>query len=94
MPLDEIHKLGALTCKVIALPYTWRQELGDVALVIPVPKGTRSKQLDVSIQKKRLRVGLKVQEPILSGELCKEIKVDDSTWTLGTISQYALWRDI
>lgn len=25
---------------------------------------------------------MKGQEPILSGELCKEIKVEDSTWTL------------
>ncbi|KIK05466.1 hypothetical protein K443DRAFT_640060 [Laccaria amethystina LaAM-08-1] len=65
-----------------ALPYSWTQELGEVDVTVPVPKGTRGKQLNVVIQKKKLVVGLKGQEPILSGELCKEIKVEDSTWTL------------
>jgi len=65
-----------------ALPYTWTQELGDADVTIPVPKGTRGKELSVILQKKKLSVGLKGQEPIMSGELCKEIKVDDSTWTL------------
>ena len=65
-----------------ALPYSWTQELGEVDVTVPVPKGTRGKQLNVVIQKKKLVVGLKGEEPILSGELCKEIKVEDSTWTL------------
>ncbi len=52
-----------------------------------MPKGTRGKDLTVVIQKKKLSVGLKGQEPILSGELCKEIKVDESTWTLGELKQ-------
>jgi hypothetical protein len=71
------------TLLLIALPYKWRQELGEVDLVVPVPKGTRAKQLDIVIQKKKLSVGLKGQDKILDGELCKEIKVEDSTWTLG-----------
>ncbi|KAF8222992.1 nuclear movement protein nudC [Tricholoma matsutake] len=65
-----------------ALPYTWRQELGEVDVVVPVPKGTRAKDLVVTLQKKRLSVGLKGQDKILDGELCKDIKVEDSTWTL------------
>ncbi|KAF8846326.1 nuclear movement protein nudC [Paxillus ammoniavirescens] len=65
-----------------ALPYTWRQELGEVDIVVPVPKGTRGKDLVVTIQKKRLSVGLKGKDKIMEGELCKEIKVEDSTWTL------------
>jgi hypothetical protein len=67
----------------VALPYTWTQVLGEVDLVVPVPKGTRARDLSVVIQKKKLSVGFKGQEPILAGELCKEIKVDDSTWNLG-----------
>lgn len=51
-------------------------------IVVPVPKGTRGKDLSVVIQKKKFSVGLKGQDKILDGELCKEIKVDDSTWTL------------
>jgi len=47
-----------------------------------VPKGTRAKDLLVVLQKKKLSVGLKGQDKILDGELCKDVKVEDSTWTL------------
>ncbi|KAN0100572.1 nuclear movement protein nudC [Tylopilus felleus] len=65
-----------------ALPYTWRQELGEVDIVVPVTKGTRAKDLAITIQKKKLSIGIKGKDKILDGELCKEIKVEDSTWTL------------
>ncbi|KXN90080.1 Nuclear movement protein nudC [Leucoagaricus sp. SymC.cos] len=65
-----------------ALPYQWRQELKEVEINVPVPSGTRGKDLSVIIQKKKLSVGIKGQDPILMGELCKEIKVDESSWTL------------
>ncbi|TFK41217.1 nuclear movement protein nudC [Crucibulum laeve] len=65
-----------------ALPYTWNQELGEVDLVVRVPKGTRARDLTIVLQRKKLSVSLKGQEPIMAGELCKEIKVDDSTWTV------------
>ncbi|EJD04076.1 nuclear movement protein nudC [Fomitiporia mediterranea MF3/22] len=65
-----------------ALPYRWQQQLGDVDIFVPVPRGTRARDLNVVIAKKSLKVGLKGQEPIMDGELCKEIKVEDSTWTL------------
>jgi hypothetical protein len=51
--------------------------------VVPIPKGTRARDLIVKIVKKKLSVGLKNKEPILDGELCKEIKVEESTWTVG-----------
>ena len=66
-----------------ALPYTWKQQLGELDIVVPVPKGTRAKQLNVVIARKKLSVGVKGQEPIMEGELCQEIKVEESTWTLG-----------
>ncbi|KAG6885582.1 hypothetical protein C0993_012584 [Termitomyces sp. T159_Od127] len=65
-----------------ALPYKWTQLLGEVDITVPVPKGTRARDLLVEIQKKKLSVGLKGQEKILDGELCMEIKVEESTWTL------------
>ncbi|GAB5592829.1 hypothetical protein Unana1_07729 [Umbelopsis nana] len=64
------------------LPYKWKQTLQDVDVTIPVPAGTRGKNLDVVIKKKLIKVGLKGQPPILEGELCKDIKVEDSTWTI------------
>ncbi|CAO3669895.1 unnamed protein product [Umbelopsis vinacea] len=64
------------------LPYKWKQTLQDVDVTIPVPPGTRGKDLDVVIKKKLIKVGIKGQAPILEGELCKDVKVDDSTWTI------------
>jgi CS domain len=65
------------------LPYSWKQTLEDVDIVVPVPKGTRARDLVVGIAKKKLSVGLKGEDPIMAGELCQEIKIEESTWTLG-----------
>ncbi|CAO3597624.1 unnamed protein product [Absidia cylindrospora] len=65
-----------------ALPYTWRQTLQDVNVTIPVPKGTRGRDLEVVIKKKQIKVALKGKPAIVEGELCKEIKMDDSTWSI------------
>ncbi|KZT60213.1 nuclear movement protein nudC [Calocera cornea HHB12733] len=45
-------------------------------------EGTRGKHLRVKIQKKFLTVALKGTPPVMEGDLCKEIKVEDSTWTV------------
>lgn len=68
-----------------ALPYKWQQQLGEVDISVPVPKGTRARDLKIVISKTKLSFGLKGQDPIMEGELCKDIKVDDSTWTLGLL---------
>jgi len=65
-----------------ALPYRWRQELSEVDITVPVLKGTRGKDLTVQIKKNYLSLGLKGKEPILAGDLFKDIKVEDSTWTI------------
>ena len=65
------------------LPYTWTQALDHVAISIPVPEGTRGKDLAVVIKKKNLKIGLKGKEAIVEGEMSKAIKEEDSTWTLG-----------
>ncbi|BGP12114.1 hypothetical protein JCM10213_004067 [Rhodosporidiobolus nylandii] len=65
-----------------ALPYRWRQTLQDVTVSVPVPPGTKGKQLEVVLKKQYIKAGLKGQPPVIEGELAKEIKVDDSTWTL------------
>ncbi|CAG8697446.1 10493_t:CDS:2, partial [Acaulospora colombiana] len=56
------------------LPYSWAQQLGDVDIVVPVPAGTRARDLAVTISKKKLSVGLKGKEPIMAGDLCQDIK--------------------
>ncbi|KAI0788483.1 nuclear movement protein nudC [Abortiporus biennis] len=64
------------------LPYQWKQELGEIDITVPVPPGTRARDLNIVIQKKKLSVGLKGKEKIMDGELPHDIKIDDSTWSL------------
>jgi len=66
-----------------ALPYKWRQALGDVDVTVLVPQGTRGKDLIVEIKKSSLKVSLKGKPSIIEGKLSQEIKLEDSTWTLG-----------
>ncbi|KAK9324591.1 HSP20-like chaperone [Lipomyces orientalis] len=67
-----------------ALPYKWSQVLEEVTIVIAVPPGTRSRDLTVDINRTSLVVALRkaADVPFISGQLYKDIKVDDSTWTL------------
>jgi hypothetical protein len=62
--------------------YSWTQQLADLQIVVPVPEGTKTKQLKVDMTSSKLSVGLKGQEPILSGKFHKKILLDDSFWTL------------
>ncbi|KAG8932428.1 hypothetical protein FRC03_011924 [Tulasnella sp. 419] len=64
------------------LPYVWKQQLGEVDITVPIPKGTRARDLDIKIQKTKLSVGLKGKEKIMEGELCHPVKLEDSTWTV------------
>ena len=82
---------AADTTTCTALPYRWRQTLQDLSISVPVPQGTRSRDLQVSLMRSKLSVGLKGKDPILHGELFKDIRVDDSTWTLGTRPMLSLY---
>ena len=44
------------------LKYTWNQTLSEVTLHIPVPQGTRGKDVNCKITPTRLVIGLKLQE--------------------------------
>lgn len=48
-----------------ALPYVWKQTIADVDISIPVPAGTRARDLTVVVSSKKLKVGLKGQDPIV-----------------------------
>ncbi|GFZ46052.1 Nuclear distribution protein C [Saitozyma sp. JCM 24511] len=66
-----------------ALPYKWTQDLQTVSVSIPLPKGTRARDLQVVLQKRKIKVQLKsASEPIIDGELFNDIAVDDSSWTI------------
>ncbi|KAF8453139.1 CS domain-containing protein [Terfezia claveryi] len=81
-PVAEAAAREKEAAEQAALPYKWRQTIGDVDISVPVPKGTRARDLVVDIKKLRLKVGVKGKEPIIDGDLPKAIQVDESTWTL------------
>jgi hypothetical protein len=64
--------------------YTWTQEIGSVMVTIPVQEGTKSRNLDIKFEPTRLRVALKtdLNNPIIDGELQKEIKTHDCYWQI------------
>ncbi|KAF9685599.1 hypothetical protein SADUNF_Sadunf03G0071400 [Salix dunnii] len=62
--------------------HSWAQTLQEVTITIPVPPGTKSRDVACEIKKKSLKLGLRSQSPILDGELFETIKVDDCIWNL------------
>jgi len=64
--------------------YSWSQDLHNVVVQIPLPQGTTSRQLTVRIKAKHVFVSWKGKEsePIIEGELCEKVKVDDSLWSI------------
>ncbi|CAM9253262.1 unnamed protein product, partial [Hapterophycus canaliculatus] len=62
--------------------YEWTQTLQELSVVVPVPEGSKSRDIVCDISKSRLRVGLKGQPLLVDGEMYNKVKVDDSFWTL------------
>jgi hypothetical protein len=63
---------------------SWSQTLQDVTYTIPIPAGSKAKDLVVEIKKNHLKVGLKSENPkcIVDDELHKEIQTEDSFWNI------------
>jgi len=62
--------------------YTWSQTLQETTVEIPMPKGTRGKDLDVAITKNSLRVGLRNAAPVIDGKLPELVREDDSMYVM------------
>lgn len=62
--------------------YSWTQQLADVQVVVPVPPGTRTRDLQVTLTTSKLSVALKGQPVIVGGNLHKRVILDESFWTL------------
>jgi hypothetical protein len=62
--------------------YVWTQTLQEVHVTVPVPKGTKGRDLSITIGKNKLSVGMRGKSAIFEGALSKAIIVDDSFWTL------------
>jgi hypothetical protein len=48
-----------------ALPYVWKQTIAEIDISVPVPQGTRGRDVLVVIKPQSLKVGIKGQEPLL-----------------------------
>ena len=62
--------------------YTWTQTLEELEVRVPLPMALRSRDLIIDIQKKRLKVQVKGQTPIVDDEMPYEVKQEDSTWVM------------
>jgi len=62
--------------------YVWTQQLADLHVIVPVPTGTKTRDLNVKLSKKKITVGLNGQPPIIDGEFYKPVILDDCFWTL------------
>lgn len=65
--------------------YTWTQSLQDLQVCVFIPEGTRAKDLNIIYTGKKLKCGLKGKDPILEGNWFKQIKPDDTLWTIEEI---------
>lgn len=63
--------------------YSWSQTLKEVTIVMPMPKGIKSKQLAIDITATTIQCGVAGQPPVLRGKLCKPILTEETSWTLG-----------
>jgi hypothetical protein len=70
----EVASIAKELAEQAALPYSFKQTLLDVDITLSIPAGLRGRDLNVSIGKNALTVGVKGKEPIMSGALCKSIK--------------------
>ncbi|KAL3308309.1 hypothetical protein Ciccas_013161 [Cichlidogyrus casuarinus] len=64
--------------------YRWVQTLGDLDVKIPtkLPYKIKSRDVIVEFGRKTLKVQIKGQPAVFDGPLYKEIKVEESSWTL------------
>ena len=54
--------------------YSWTQTLEELEVRVPLPMALRSRDLVIDIQKKRLKVQIKGQPPIIDDEMPHEVK--------------------
>ncbi|EFE37864.1 hypothetical protein TRV_07455 [Trichophyton verrucosum HKI 0517] len=83
--LDREHKEKEAK-EQATLPYKWTQTISEAEVTIPVPAEIRGKDLEVVLTKTKIRVALKGKEPLIDGSFPYPIHVDESSWTLETVS--------
>ncbi|KAF2140984.1 uncharacterized protein K452DRAFT_229328 [Aplosporella prunicola CBS 121167] len=69
------------------LPYKWSQTIQDVDVSIPIPANLKARDLDIVLEKTKLKVAVKGQPPLIEGDLPHPIHKDESTWTLESVGK-------
>lgn len=64
--------------------YRWTQTLQEVEIHVPLnfPTAVKPRDVCVKIGRKTLMAGLKNQPPIIQGELCADVKVEECVWVI------------
>ncbi|XVF13736.1 hypothetical protein REPUB_Repub08aG0233400 [Reevesia pubescens] len=62
--------------------HSWGQNLQEVTVTIPVPLGTKSRDVLCDVKMNYMKVGLKGQAPIVDGQLFAAVKPNDCYWSL------------
>eukprot|EP00058_Branchiostoma_floridae_P026828 XP_002612319.1 hypothetical protein BRAFLDRAFT_80065 [Branchiostoma floridae] len=62
--------------------YLWGQTTEDVSVKFTVDEGTTKSDIELVLQNKGIKFGVKNREQLLEGELCGAVDVEASTWTL------------
>lgn len=62
--------------------YSWGQTLEEIELRVPLGGVYKGKDVEVSIEKKHLRVSVRGQPPIIDADFPKEVKVEESAWII------------
>ncbi|KAL2003804.1 hypothetical protein VTN02DRAFT_2158 [Thermoascus thermophilus] len=81
---EEKERKAKEDAEQATLPYKWTQTIADADVTVPVAANIKGKDLDISLTKTHIRVGIKGQEPIFEGDFPSPIHADESTWTLET----------
>jgi len=62
--------------------YSWTQTLQEIEVRIPVPPGTRAKQLDIGIKAGHIKIGFIGKTPLIDDDFEKTVKPAELYWTL------------
>jgi hypothetical protein len=65
-PAEEAAARAKEEQEQAALPYKWAQTIGDLDITLEVPGNLKGRDLNVDIKKRKLVVGIKGQEPIIT----------------------------
>jgi hypothetical protein len=72
--------------------YVWEQTESELTVIVPVPQGTRGKDMNVKIQADHLLVAMKGQTPIIDGKLHQKLLVEgQSYWQIEDSNKLVLY---